>query len=211
MSAHCHADHEPFDGNDRHFRGALIAVIIINAVMFLVEVIGGHLAGSQALLADALDFFADAVTYTVSLLVIGRAVHLRSRVAFIKGISLLAMGLWVLGSTLYEVFYMQTPHAAMMGSIGGMALAANLVSVLVLMKWRNGDANIRSVWLCSRNDAIGNVAVLLAALGVFGTGTGWPDLLVAAIMSLLFVNSALGIFRQSRQEAGAHTHTHEES
>lgn len=160
----------------------------------------GHISGSQALMADALDFFADGITYTISLIVIGMALRVRSLAAMGKGISLLLMGFWVMGSTVYSVFFIETPKAEIMGLIGLMALLANIASVLILMRWRDGDANVRSVWLCSRNDAIGNVAVMLAAVGVFGTGTGWPDLLVAGIMASLFVNSSIKIIKQSRDE-----------
>lgn len=199
MSAHCGHD-VGFDGSDKKFRLALIAVILINFLMFGTEMMAGHIAGSQALMADALDFLADGVTYSISLIVIGMALRVRSLAAMAKGISLLLMGLWVMGSTIYDVFYIETPKAEIMGMIGFLALLANVASVLILMRWRDGDANVRSVWLCSRNDAIGNVAVMLAALGVFGTGTGWPDLAVAAIMAGLFITSSINIIQQSRRE-----------
>lgn len=199
MGAHCGHD-VGFDGSDIKFRRALILVIIINFVMFGVEMTAGHISGSQALMADALDFFADGITYTISLIVIGKALRVRSFAALTKGISLLLMGMWVMGNTIYDVFFLVTPKAEIMGVIGFMAFLANLASVLILMRWREGDANVRSVWLCSRNDAIGNVAVMLAAVGVFGTGTGWPDLIVAGIMAVLFINSSIKIIKQSRSE-----------
>jgi len=200
MSSHCCGDDNRFDGTDNRFRLALIAVIAINFIMFVVEMVAGHMSNSKALQTDALDFFADAVTYTISLVVIGMSLRTRALAAMGKGISLLLMGLWVLGTTIYQVFYLQTPEAQVMGIIGALALAANVVSVLILMRWKDGDANVRSVWLCSRNDAIGNVAVMLAAVGVFGTGSGWPDVVVAFLMASLFINSAIKIIRQSRQE-----------
>lgn len=202
MSEHCHS-HGTFDGASKGFRLALIAVIAINFAMFVVEMVAGHMSNSKALQTDALDFFADAVTYTISLVVIGMPLRTRAQAAMAKGISLLLMGLWVLGTTIYQVFYLQTPEAQVMGIIGALALAANLVSVLILMRWKDGDANVRSVWLCSRNDAIGNVAVMLAAVGVFGTGSGWPDVVVAFLMASLFINSAIKIIRQSRNELRA--------
>lgn len=206
MSVNC-GDHCEFDGVDPKFRRALIAVIIINITMFAVEMITGHMAQSRALMADALDFFADAITYGVSLAVIGMNLRVRSLAALGKGISLAVMGLWVMGSTIYNVFILNMPEAKVMGGIAFLALAANLVSVLLLMKWKDGDANVRSVWICSRNDAIGNVAVMLAAVGVFGTGTAWPDLLVAGVMATLFLNSARQIIQQARQEMKArHEH-----
>lgn len=199
MVAHCGHD-VGFDGSDPKFRRALILVILINFLMFGIEMMAGHISGSQALMADALDFFADGITYTISLIVIGKALRVRSLAAMAKGISLLLMGLWVMGSTIYTVFYIETPKAEIMGIIGCLALLANVASVFILMRWRDGDANVRSVWLCSRNDAIGNVAVMLAALGVFGTGSGWPDLLVAGIMATLFIGSSVNIIMQSNNE-----------
>lgn len=200
MSASCGHSHGPFDGMDKSYRRRLWAVIAINAGMFLVEMTAGQLAHSQALQADALDFFADAVTYGISLAVIGASLRVRTTAAAAKGVSLFLMGLWVLGATVYRVFYMGMPEAPVMGAVGFMALAANVASVLLLMNYKDGDANVRSVWLCSRNDAIGNVIVMIAALGVWGTATAWPDLIVAAIMAGLFLSSAAQILGQSLRE-----------
>ena len=175
-------------------------VIALNAVMFVVEMGAGHLAGSLALQADALDFFGDALTYGISLAVIGMSIRIRSSAAIAKGISLLLMGSWVFGSTIYHVFFTGVPEAEIMGVVGFLALATNLASVMLLVPYRDGDANVRSVWLCSRNDAIGNIAVMAAALGVWGTATGWPDLIVAAIMAGLFISSSFQIIRQALQE-----------
>ncbi len=137
------------------------------------------------------------MTYGISLVVIGASLKTRALAALLKGASLLLMGLWVGGSTAYHVLVLGVPKAEIMGPIGFLALAANLVSVLVLVRYKDGDANVRSVWLCSRNDAIGNVAVMLAALGVWGTATAWPDLIVAGLMAGLFINSAIQILRQA--------------
>ncbi|EAQ26279.1 hypothetical protein ROS217_13921 [Roseovarius sp. 217] len=175
-------------------------VIAINATMFGVEMVAGQAAQSQALKADALDFLGDALTYGLSLAVIGMSMRVRATAALFKGLSLMAMGLWVLGTTVYRVFYLGVPEAGIMGSIGFLALAANVASVLLLMAYKDGDANVRSVWLCSRNDAIGNVAVMVAALAVWGAGSGWPDLIVAGLMASLFVNSAQQIIRQALDE-----------
>jgi len=145
----------------------------------------------------------------MSLAVIGASVHVRTTAALAKGISLLLMGLWVLGSTLYRVFYAGVPEAEIMGIVGFLALLTNLASVALLVRYKDGDANVRSVWLCSRNDAIGNVAVMFAALGVWGTATGWPDLIVATIMAGLFLSSAYQIVRQAlaeRRETTEHEH-----
>ena len=200
MSASCGHDHAPFDGMSETYKRRLWLVIAINAAMFVVEMTAGQLAGSQALQADALDFFADAVTYGISLAVIGASLKTRSMAAAAKGASLFLMGLWVFGSTLYRVLYQGVPEAEIMGVIGFLALAANLASVLLLMNYKDGDANVRSVWLCSRNDAIGNVIVMIAALGVWGTATAWPDLIVAGIMAGLFLYSSVQILSQSLAE-----------
>lgn len=200
MSAACGHDHAPFDGMSDTYKRRLWMVIAINAAMFAVEMTAGQLARSQALQADALDFFADAVTYGISLAVIGASLKTRSIAAAAKGASLLLMGLWVFGSTIWRVFQGGVPEAPVMGVIGFLALAANLASVLLLMSYKDGDANVRSVWLCSRNDAIGNVIVMIAALAVWGTATAWPDLIVAGIMAGLFLNSAVQILSQSLRE-----------
>lgn len=197
-----------FDGADPSYRRRLWAVIAINAGMFVVEVVSGKIAGSQALFADSLDFFGDAMTYGLSLAVIGQALALRAKVAMLKGVSLLLMGLWVAGSTLWRVYAGGVPDAPVMGAIGFLALLANVASVMILMSYKDGDANVRSVWLCSRNDAIGNVAVMLAAAGVWGTATGWPDLAVAGLMSGLFLWSSIQIITQARAEMRGEGHDH---
>lgn len=200
MSHSC-CNHTPeYDGSTGPFRRLLWWVIALNGVMFLVEMIGGGAADSQALKADALDFLADTATYSLSLAVIGRPLYIRNRAAKFKAISLLAIGASVLGVTILACITQPLPDARMMGGIGFLALLANLASVLLLLKFRHGDANIRSAWLCSRNDAIGNCVVMLAALGVFGTGTGWPDIIVGLIMSGLFLQSAGQIFRQLKSQ-----------
>ncbi|WP_081858538.1 cation transporter [Pseudorhizobium pelagicum] len=200
MSAGCGHEHATFEGLSADYKRRLWAVIAINGLMFLVEMTAGQMARSQALQADALDFFADAVTYGISLAVIGASIRVRTTAAAAKGVSLFLMGLWVFGSTIWRVFYMGVPEAPIMGLIGLLALAANLLSVVLLMNYKDGDANVRSVWLCSRNDAIGNVIVMIAAVGVWGTATAWPDLAVAAIMAGLFLSSSVQILRQSWQE-----------
>ncbi|MDO6731501.1 cation transporter [Marinovum sp. 2_MG-2023] len=204
--AGCCGHDAKFDGVSTDYKRRLWLVIAINAAMFVVEMTAGHFSGSQALQADALDFAGDALTYGISLAVIGASLQTRSLAALGKGISLLLMGVWVMGSTLYQVFGPGVPDAPVMGVVGAMALAANLISVMILVKYKDGDANVRSVWLCSRNDAIGNVAVLFAALGVWGTSTGWPDLIVAGIMAALFLSSAWQILHQAMAERRQHSH-----
>ena len=197
MSASCCGNETRFEGLDPGYKRRLWVVIAINAVMFLVEMGAGALAGSRALQADALDFLGDTLTYGMTLAVIGSALRVRAWAAFIKGVSLTLMGVWVLGATAYHVLIVGAPRAEVMGVVGFLALAANFASVLILMRYKEGDANVRSVWLCSRNDAIGNVAVMLAALGVWLTGTKWPDLIVAALMAGVFVTSSMQILRQA--------------
>lgn len=199
MSAGC-GHHSNFEGLSTDYKRRLWAVIALNAGMFAVEMTAGQVAGSKALQADALDFFGDALTYGISLAVIGRSLRVRSTAALAKGLSLLVMGLWVFGSTLYQVFVVGVPQAQIMGVVGFLALLTNLASVLLLVRYKDGDANVRSVWLCSRNDAIGNIAVMAAALGVWGTATGWPDLVVAGIMAALFLSSAFQIITQALTE-----------
>jgi len=196
-------DHD-FDGASPSYKRALVAVIALNAALFLVEMSAGALAGSRALQADALDFGADALTYALSLAVIGRAVTTRARVAQLKGLSLAIMGLFILGLAIRDALAPGLPRAEVMGIIGFLALAANVASVLILMRWRDGDANVRSVWICTRNDAIGNVAVMGAAVMVAWLNSGWPDLIVAILMATLFLNSSVQILRQAKAEQ--HTH-----
>ncbi|MFT5135353.1 MAG: Co/Zn/Cd efflux system component [Arenicella sp.] len=199
MSASCHSDSN-FDGASPQYKRVLLIVIAINALMFVVELSYGVVGQSQALKADALDFLGDSATYALSLWAIGRSIETRTNVAMIKGVSLLLMAVWVLASTIYYMFVVNSPSAPIMTGVALAALTANLISVVLLMKFRDGDANIRSVWLCSRNDAIGNVMVLIAAGVVLLSGSHWPDLIVALILAGLFANSALQIISQSRRE-----------
>jgi len=199
MSASCHHQSN-FDGTSPRYKKVLLIVIAINASMFMIEMWFGVSGNSQSLKADALDFLGDSATYALSLWVIGKSVELRSTAALIKGVSLLLMAAWVLISTISYVVNSNDPSAPTMAWVGLLALGANLLSVLLLLRYRDGDANVRSVWLCSRNDAIGNLAVILAAIAVYITQTHWPDLLVALILASLFSYSALQIFRQSLHE-----------
>lgn len=200
MSKGCCDNGIGFDGMSASFRRALVAVIVVNALMFVVETASGVFAESMALRADALDFLGDTVTYAITLLVIGQSLRRRAFAALLKGISLAVMGIWVFGTTVHQVFVLNQPNAMVMGSVGFLALAANLTSVLLLMRWREGDANVRSVWLCSRNDALGNIAVVIAAAGVFSTASAVPDLIVAASIAGLFLYSSLRIIAQARVE-----------
>lgn len=186
--------------NDPRWRRALWIALVVNGAMFVAEIIAGVADGSKALQADALDFLGDSANYGISLGVAGMALTWRARAALLKGLTLVLLGLYVLCATLWSVWHGSTPHAELMGLVGFTALVANAVVALMLYRYRTGDANMRSVWICSRNDAIGNIAVLLAAAGVFGTGTTWPDLIVAGIMAMLGLSGGIQIIMQARGE-----------
>ena len=182
------------------YRKALWLALVINALMFLVEIVGGLKSGSVSLLADAVDFAGDAANYGISLTVLSMGVAWRARAALIKGISMGAYGLFVLGKTAWAAVSGVPPEPFTMGSIALVALLANLSVAAMLYAYRSGDANMRSVWLCSRNDAIVNIAIAFAALGVLGTASVWPDLLVAGMIAALAFSSSISVVRQARQE-----------
>ncbi len=182
------------------WRRALWIALFVNAGFFLAEIVAGLAAGSTALQADALDFFGDAANYAISLGVAGMALTWRSRAALAKGGTLIVFALWVLGSTAWHMVQHSVPVAPVMGVVGFAALLANGGVALMLYRFRHGEANMRSVWICARNDVLGNLAVLLAAIGVFGTGTGWPDGVVAALMGGLGLWGGWQIVRQARGE-----------
>ena len=186
--------------DDPVFRKVLWVALWVNLAMFVVEIIAGYLGDSMSLQADALDFFGDAANYAISLFVLGMALQVRARAALFKGVTLGLVGLWVLGNALYRTYIGSEPEPMIMGGIAVMALVANVSVAVLLYRYREGDANMRSVWLCSRNDAIGNVAVLIAAAGVATTATRWPDLAVAGIIAFLALSSAYQIIRQSWRE-----------
>ena len=190
---------DPHRGNNR-YRRVLRTVLAINAVMFLVEIGAGVAAGSASLQADALDFFGDSANYAISLLVVGMALRYRASAALAKGVTMGAFGLWVIGTVIWHALHGTLPSAFTMGAVGVAALAANAASFGFLWAYRDGDANMRSAWICTRNDVLGNLAVLLAAAGVFGTGTGWPDVIVAAIMAGLALQGAATVVRRSLGE-----------
>ena len=198
MSGCC--DDKVFEGMSDGYKRALLAVILINAVMFFVEITAGLKSGSQALLADALDFAGDSATYTISLLVIGASLRTRAMASLFKGGSLAFIAIIILASSLYRFLGDTVPAAETMGIVGFLALLANLTSLLILMRWRDGDSNVRSVWLCSRNDAIGNVGVIIAGIVVAITGAAWPDLVVAILLATLFLRSSVSIISQARAE-----------
>jgi Co/Zn/Cd efflux system component len=186
------------------YRRVLWAVLGINAAMFVVEIGAGLAAGSASLQADALDFLGDAANYAISLFVVGMALRYRASAALAKGITMAAFGLWVIGMAVWHAAHGTLPSAFTMGTIGVAALVANIASFGLLWAYRKGDANMRSAWICTRNDVLGNIAVMFAALGVFGTGTGWPDVIVAACMAGLALQGAFVVMRQSSAELRMH-------
>ena len=190
MSAPCCGQAQDPHGGSESYRRVLWAVLAINAAMFGVEVVAGLAAGSASLQADALDFLGDAGNYIISLLVVGMALRYRAMAALAKGSTMGLFGLWVIGVTAWHAWQGTVPEAFTMGAVGVAALLANATSFALLWAYREGDSNMRSAWVCTRNDVLGNLAVLLAALGVFGTGTGWPDIAVAAIMAALALQGA---------------------
>ena len=202
MSAHCCQPTEPNQGNshDGRYRKILWIALIVNITMFVVEIVSGVKANSVSLLADSLDFLGDAVNYGISLWVLGMALTVRAKASLIKALSMAAFGIWVLSSAIWHFVTGVLPNAETMGLIGVVALVANLSVAALLYAYREGDSNMRSVWLCTRNDALGNVAVILAAIGVFGTGAAWPDLLVAMIMASLALHSAWSVIMHARSE-----------
>ena len=205
MSAHCHDDHcnsgaAATATADPRYRRILWVALLVNAAMFVVELGAGARSGSASLLADAIDFLGDAANYGLSLWVLAMGLAWRARAALFKGASMLAFGVFVIGRVAWGALQGVPPEPITMGSVGLLALAANLGVAALLYAWREGDANMRGVWLCTRNDALGNLAVMGAALGVLGTGTAWPDLVVAAIMAGLAISGGWDVVRHARQE-----------
>ena len=218
MSAHhCEHDGPPADQivNLRRYRRILWAALLINGAMFVVEIAASVQSGSLSLLADAIDFAGDTLNYGVSLAVLASALAWRARAAMLKAVSMIGFGLFILGQALWSVWNGSVPSATTMGAVAVLALLANVSVAVMLYAFREGDANMRSVWLCSRNDAIGNLAVMVAALGVFGTGSAWPDLIVASLMASLALHGGWQVLRQARTElrgekpsGDAHGHSH---
>lgn len=182
------------------YRKILWIALIINFSMFLVEVLSGFNANSVSLMADAIDFFGDAMNYGISLAVLSMSLMWRARAALFKGLTMGAFGLFVLASAVWALMHGKMPEPYTMGIIGMLALVANVSVAIMLYAYREGDANMQSVWLCSRNDAIGNAAVMIAALGVFGSGSAWPDLIVAVIMASLGISAAIQVIKKANAE-----------
>jgi Co/Zn/Cd efflux system component len=200
MSASCCGGGLKLQTPNPHYRRVLWLVLAINAAMFAVEIGAGLAAGSASLQADALDFLGDAGNYAISLFVVGMALRYRASAALAKAATMGAFGVWVIGVTLWHAIHGTLPQALTMGAVGSAALIANAASFSLLWAHRAGDSNMRSAWICTRNDVLGNLAVLLAAVGVFGTGVGWPDIIVAAIMAALSLQGAGIVCRQAFSE-----------
>ncbi len=189
--------------NSPVFRKILWVALLVNLAMFFVEIVASHIGDSMSLQADALDFFGDAANYAISLFVLGMALHLRARASVIKALTMGLFGLWVIGSALYRIFVGSEPEPMIMGSIALLALIANVSVAVLLYRFREGDSNMRSIWLCSRNDAIGNMAVLIAATGVVATASRWPDLIVALVIASLSLSAAYTILKLAFKEMRA--------
>lgn len=175
-------------------------VLGINAFMFVVELTAGLLGNSISLVADSLDMLGDAMVYGFSLYVVARSATMKARAALLKGIIMAAFGFFVLGQAIYRIAYPQLPVFETIGAIGLLALAANSTCFLLLWRHRADDINMSSVWLCSRNDIIANVSVLFAAVGVWLTRSGWPDILIGLALAALFLRSALHVLRDASDE-----------
>lgn len=201
MSANCCShDHGNTASASPAYRLILWVALAVNLAMFVVEIGAGLVAQSASLLADSLDFLGDAANYGISLFVLGMAIRWRARASLLKAASMAAFGIWVAATAIHHALAGTVPQAPVMGAIGALAFAANLGVAALLYRWREGDSNMRSVWICTRNDALGNLAVLAAAAGVFGSGSGWPDYIVAAIMSGLALWGSVQVLRQAAGE-----------
>lgn len=199
MSAHCCEGHQAETASPA-FKRALWFALIVNFSMFLVEIIASEFSDSMSLKADALDFFADSANYLVSLLVVAASVATRAKASLLKAGTMLLLGSYVMIAAILRVVYGSEPNAETMGIIGALALIANVVVAVVLYRFRDGDSNMQSVWLCTRNDAIGNVMVLLAAVAVVVSGTRWPDLAVAIVIAFLAISSAIKVIGLAKAE-----------
>ena len=200
MSAHCCHDPATPSPAEPRYRKVLWLALVLNVLMFIVELAASWASGSVALLADSIDFFGDAGNYAVSLAVLGMAMSVRAKAALFKATCMGAFGVFVLGKALWNMQTGVSPEPATMGAVGFVALAVNASVAVMLLRYRRGDANMRSVWICTRNDALGNIAVMLAAVGVVGTGSAWPDLMVAGAMAMLALSGSWTVVRQARAE-----------
>ena len=193
----------PVSSQDPGYRRVLWIALAANAAMFLVEIVAAAWSGSSALAADALDFLGDSANYALSLGAIALGGAWVSRVALLKGLAMSLYGVAVLAYAGWRAWLGLPPEAITMGLVGLLALAVNFSVAAMLYRFREGDANMRSVWLCTRNDVIANIAVLIAAAGVLGTGTVWPDVAVAGMLAVLGLSSGRIVIRHARAELSA--------
>ncbi len=198
--SHDHSHDLKFDPKNIAFKKVLWIALILNLSMFFVEVIFGVLSHSLSLRADAIDFLGDSASYFISLFVINSAVTTKAKVSMGKALFMIVFGGWILVEAAMRFFSHQVPESFTMSWVGAMALIVNGICAYLLFKFKDGDSNMQSVWLCSRNDAIGNLGVMLASLGVFWWGTQWPDLVVAILMASLAVQSGFQVLRSARNE-----------
>ena len=202
----CAGENVDLRASDPIFRRVLWIALVANFTMFVVEMVASQLGDSLSLQADALDFFGDSANYAISLFVVGMALSVRAKASLVKGASMALFGSWVVGSAVYRAFTDSAPDPATMSAIALLALLVNVAVAGMLYRFRDGDSNRQSIWLCSRNDAIGNVAVMLAAAGVFASGSRWPDLVVAAIIAALNIGAAKRVVRLAMVEVRATTY-----
>lgn len=212
----CHPiDTDPSDSPG--WRRVLWIALSLNFAMFWIELWSAWQSGSVSLQADSLDFLGDSFNYGVSLWVVNRALTTRARVSLLKGATMLGLGLWVLVQTVAKIRGQVLPEAPTMGSVGGLALLVNVSVAIMLFRFKDGDSNRQSIWLCTRNDAIGNLLVVLGAGAVFWFQAGWPDWVIGGVLAALGVQSGLHVIRIARTEllqehqtqAGHKGHNHE--
>ena len=196
----CPSDRLDNDEPTALFRRVLWFALIANFTMFLVEIVASRLGDSMSLQADALDFLGDSANYAISLFVVGMALTARAKASLFKGATMALFGAWVVGSAVYRAIAGSAPDPSTMGSVAVAALIVNVTVAALLYRFRNGDSNKQSIWLCSRNDTIGNIAVMFAAAGVFASGSRWPDLLVAVIIAALNISAAVHVARLAHAE-----------
>ncbi len=201
MSTSC-GDHscDEQSGISKPYRKILWICLIANVTMFGVQIVASQLAHSVSLLANSLDFLSDAANYGISLFVLGKTIHMKAKASIFKGLSLGGIGVWTAFETLHHSVVQELPEPLIMTYVSIIALAVNVGCAMLLFKYRGGDSNTRSVWLCSRNDALGNIAVMIAAAGVFASQTVWPDVIVAAVLAWLALSAAWEILKHARQE-----------
>ncbi|MDO4431627.1 MAG: cation diffusion facilitator family transporter [Lonepinella koalarum] len=195
----CCSSNQPIHQSPK-YKKALWIVLILNLSMFFVEIVMGVKSGSTSLLSDSLDFLGDSANYLISLIVLPMALSYRAKASMVKGITMGVFGLFILITTIYRAFYGEIPSYSEMSIVGFLALLVNVSAVLILLKFRDGDSNVRSVWVCSRNDAIGNVAVILAGIAVYFFGSKYPDLIVAFVLAFLALQASQEIIKRAWAE-----------